>query len=188
MEYSHIQWTMHTWNPWQGCRKVSEGCKFCYMFRDMIKFGKNPNHVHRSAVGTFNKPLNWKEPALVFTCSWSDWFIEEADEWRDDAWAIIKRTPHLTYQILTKRPERIAQCLPENWGDGYPNVWLGVTVENQKAVERISHLAQIPSVVRFLSVEPLLEEVHIPESLMQKLQWVIVGGESGNDVGLYRYI
>jgi protein gp37 len=156
-EKTHINWTKHTWNPWQGCRKVSAGCKFCYMYRDKARYGQDPKVVVRSAPATFNKPLAWKEPAKVFTCSWSDWFIEEADEWRDDAWAIIRSTPHLTYQILTKRPERIMGNLPVDWGQGYPNVWLGVSVENQEAAnERIPQLIRIPARVRFLSCEPLL--------------------------------
>jgi protein gp37 len=202
---THINWTEHTWNPWQGCRKVSPGCKFCYMYRDKERYGQDPKKVVRSTPATFNKPLGWKEPARVFTCSWSDWFIEEADAWRDEAWDIIKRTPHLTYQILTKRPERIADHLPADWGEGYLNVWLGVSVESQEyANERIPLLLQAPAQVRFLSCEPLLgpldlEYIRCPwcnefeddcpmcmadadgnwiNSLLS-INWVITGGESG---------
>jgi protein gp37 len=192
---SSIQWTDYSWNPWQGCAKVSEGCKFCYMFRDMARYGKSATNVRRSAPATFNKPLKIKNPARVFTCSWSDFFIKEADEWRKDAWEIIRKTPHITYQILTKRPERIKECLPSDWWEmgGYPNVWLGVTVENQKrADERIPILLEIPAKVRFLSVEPLLEAVMLYPYLSATtenggIQWVIVGGESGNDTGEWRY-
>jgi protein gp37 len=161
-EKSAIEWTQNTWNPWQGCRKVSPGCKFCYMYRDKIRYGQDPTIVVRSSPATFNAPLKWKEPALVFTCSWSDWFVEEADSWRDEAWDIIRRTPHLTYQVLTKRPERIANHLPADWGDGYPNVWLGTSVESQKyGMERIPLLQKIPAAVRFLSCEPLLGPVNL---------------------------
>jgi protein gp37 len=81
-EKSAIEWTQNTWNPWQGCHKVSPGCKFCYMYRDKERYGQDPKIVVRSKPPTFNAPLKWKEPALVFTCSWSDWFVEEADDWR----------------------------------------------------------------------------------------------------------
>jgi protein gp37 len=117
----------------------------------------------------------------VFTCSWSDWFIEEADMWRPDAWDIVRQRPDLTFQILTKRPERIRESLPRDWGAGWENVWLGVSVENQKAGKtRIPLLAKVPARVRFLSVEPLLERVTPLFWPLQSLSWVIVGGESGS--------
>lgn len=162
---SAIEWTGHTWNPWRGCHKVSQGCKYCYMFREQKRYGRDPNIVVRSKT-TFNDPLKWTEPDLVFTCSWSDWFIEEADEWRSEAWEIIRQTQHLTYQILTKRPENIRDRLPEDWGDGWENVWLGVSVEDQEAArERIPKLTQIPARIRFLSCEPLLEYLDLSEWL-----------------------
>lgn len=183
---SNIQWTDATYNPWHGCRKVSAGCKFCYMFRDKERYKQDPTVVLRSK-SNFTAPLFWDKPKLIFTCSWSDWFIEEADEWRKEAWKIIKATPWHTYQILTKRPERILQHLPPDWGDGYPNVWLGVSVENQEYAElRIPILSQIPARVRFLSCEPLLGPLNLGEFL-PGIQWVILGGESGNDTGKYRY-
>lgn len=199
---SSIQWTEATWNPWHGCKKVSDGCKYCYMYRDKIKFGQDPTLVVRSK-GKFNEPMKWKEPKVVFTCSWSDWFIDEADEWRDEAWAVIKATPQHTYQILTKRPERIKYHLPKDWGNGYPNVWLGVSVENNKTINRIWQLCNVPATTRFLSVEPLLGYVDLSlDAFMQYdyeqtpafdkkikdlLHWVIVGGESGNDNGAYKF-
>ncbi len=130
-----IEWTNASWNPWRGCHKVSQGCKHCYMFRDQTKYGHDPNVVVRSKT-TFNDPLKWTQHVRngaqlkVFTCSWSDWFIKEADPWRDEAWSIIRATPNIIYQILTKRAESIHDCLPEDWGNGWPNVWLGVSVEN----------------------------------------------------------
>jgi protein gp37 len=208
-EQTNIAWTQRTWNPFQGCHKVSAGCRGCYMFSEKIRYGQTPNVVIRSKPPTFNAPLKWKEPALVFTCSWSDWFIEEADPWRAEAWDIVRRTPHLTYQILTKRPERIAACLPGDWGHGWPNVWLGVSVEDQAAAnERIPVLMTTPAALRFVSAEPLLgsvnlrkltrgwrepghtceREVYPLDGMMAipdcdwdvgKIAWVIVGGESG---------
>jgi len=195
-ENSKIQWTENTWNPWQGCRKVSPGCKYCYMYRDREKFGQDPTIVKRSNPATFNKPLTRKKPAMVFTCSWSDWFIQEADEWRPEAWDIIRRTPHLTYQILTKRPERIADNLPPDWGAGYPNVWLSVSAEDQDTFNlRVPILTEILAAVQFLSLEPLLSKInfdhffangYLPDPL-NKINWVIVGGESGNNFGKWVY-
>ena len=107
-ENTKIPWTDHSQNFWQGCHKVSPGCDHCYMEREKLRYGQEPGTVVRSSNATFYKPLIWDKPAKVFTCSWSDFFIEEADKgWRFDAWEVIRRTPHLTYQILTKRPERI---------------------------------------------------------------------------------
>lgn len=184
---SKISWTQNTWNPWHGCIKVSEGCKFCYMYRDKERYKADPTIVLRSK-GKFNDPLRWKEPKLIFTCSWSDFFIKDADAWRDEAWKIIKATPQHTYQILTKRPERIAQCLPADWGKGYPNVWLGVSVENQKNASRISTLVKNHAAINFVSFEPLLEEIDLRKvSDLHLIDWAIIGGESGNDTGKYRY-
>lgn len=192
---SHINWTEHTYNPWMGCQKVSPGCKNCYMYRDMERYGRDPHKVARTSLATFNAPLKWKEPAKVFTCSWSDFFIEEADEWRDEVWQIIKKTPHLQYQVLTKRPERVFEHLPSDWGYGYPNVWLGVSVERQDYIERAAILLEIPAVIRFLSCEPLLGPLDLSEVfkfthvidptpngdllMATGIDWVITGGESG---------
>lgn len=178
---SKIEWTNATWNPWQGCLKVSPGCKQCYMYRDKERYGQDPKTVIRSSPATFNAPLKWGEPRKVFTCSWSDFFIEQADNWRDDAWNIIRQTPHLTYQILTKRPENIARRLPDDWGDGWPNVWLGVSVESAQYHHRIITLSDIPSRIRFVSYEPALGPVDFePVMSLGLIDWLISGGESGH--------
>lgn len=186
-----IAWTEKTWNPWQGCHKVSAGCANCYMYRDKARFGQDPATVVRSKPATFNAPLKWKEPALVFTCSWSDFFIEEADPWRDEAWELIRRTPHITYQVLTKRPERIAGHLPGDWGAGWSNVWLGLTAENEAALDRLAYLRDVPAALRFVSAEPLLGSLDLRRNIpserilrwhrpaLEGVGWVIVGGESG---------
>jgi protein gp37 len=193
---SAIEWTDHSWNPWRGCHKVSQGCKNCYMFREQERYGKDPNIVVRSKT-TFQDPLKWKDPAMVFTCSWSDFFIEEADPWRDEAWEIIKQTPHLTYQILTKRPERIHYGLPD---DFFPrNVWWGISAENQDELEERWDILDselhfhVPPIM-FISAEPLLgpldltfafEEIDCGDEehnwWTRAADWVIVGGESGPD-------
>ena len=173
---SAIEWTQATWNPWHGCIKVSPGCAKCYMYRDKERYGQDPRQVARSKT-TFTAPQKWKEPKLIFTCSWSDWFIEEADAWRDDAWDVIRKTPQHTYQILTKRPERIGDCLPRDWGwNGWDNVWLGVSVETQDYLDRVQMLKQIPAGLRFISAEPLLGSIDFGD--LSGIGWVITGGES----------
>lgn len=182
-ETTGIEWTEATWNPWHGCLKISPGCKLCYMYRDKKRYGQDPMLVVRSKT-TFYDPLKWKEPKMVFTCSWSDFFIEQADSWRDEAWDIIRRTPHLTYQILTKRPERIIGHLPADWGinphDGYHNVWLITSCENQEyADERVDKLRSVNARTIGLSLEPLLGPIVLTENQLRDVSWVIVGGESG---------
>src|SRR6266568_714170 len=177
-ERSAIEWTDATWNPWHGCTKVSPGCKHCYMYREKKQYGQNPALVVRSKT-TFTGPLKWREPKRIFTCSWSDWFHETADAWRPEAWDVIRHTPQHTYLILTKRAERIRHCLPPLWGKGWPNVWLGVSVETQEYCWRIEELAQIPAAMRFVSAEPLLGPLDLSGWLATAIDWVIVGGESG---------
>lgn len=194
-EQTEISWTDATWNPWRGCTKVSEGCDYCYMFRDQTRYGRTPEVVLRAAPATFNAPLKWERkrdprtnggvtpdaPHRVFTCSWSDFFHPDADVWRPEAWQIIRDTPHLTYQILTKRPNRIRYSLPADWGDGYPNVWLGTSVERDGLGYRAMQLGRVPARVRFLSCEPLLGPLTSLSWWLGKgrIKWVIVGGESG---------
>lgn len=183
-ERTIIAWTERSWNPWRGCRKVSPGCVNCYMFTAQERYGRDPRQVVRTK--TWGDPLKWQREAAtvgridrVFTCSWSDWFISDADGWRPEAWDVVRRCPNLHFQILTKRPERIADHLPPDWGDGYANVWLGVSVESQKYADRLCHLIQIPAAVRFVSAEPLLGPLDLEPWLASGLDWVIVGGESG---------
>lgn len=200
-----IAWTDHTWNPWRGCRKVSAGCRNCYMFRDQIRYGKDPQAIVRAAPKTFLSPYSWniKQSAafrreLVFTCSWSDFFIKDADAWRADAWDIIRNTPNLIYQVLTKRIDNVPSRLPADWP--LPNVWLGVTIEDQTATARIAALAKIQAAKRFVSAEPLLSGIDFgctcwlslntgPNNECEKcgkprwfhyaFDWLIAGGESG---------
>jgi protein gp37 len=181
-----IQWTHHTWNPWQGCARVSPGCDNCYMFRDMRRYGKNPDLVTLSSKQTFNKPLRWNREAKaagevrrVFVASWADFFGAEADEWRPAAWDIIKACDSLVFQVLTKRHGRIAHHLPPDWGpNGYPNVWLGVTAEDREWFDRRTRaLVQVPAVVRFVSYEPAIGS--IAGASAEGIDWMIVGGESG---------
>jgi protein gp37 len=177
-----IAWTERSWNPWRGCDKVSPGCAHCYMFTAQERYGLDPTQVVKTS--KWGHPLRWEQLAaqanrreLVFTCSWSDWFHETADPWRADAWDVIRRCPHLDFQILTKRDDRIATHLPADWGEGYPNVWLGVSIENDRFVARADSLRRVPAVVRFISAEPLLGP--LPSLSLTGIDWLIVGGESG---------
>lgn len=193
-----IEWADATVNFWHGCLKVSAGCKFCYMYRDKQRYGQDGSIVQRAKPDTFFRAKKWTEPRKIFTCSWSDFFIKQADEWRQEAWEVIKSTPQHTWLILTKRPERIAQCLPKDWGKGYPNVWLGVSVENQRTADlRIPKLFEIPAAIRFLSVEPMLGPINLKpylsitfppdKKIYYPIHWVIIGGESGNETDDFRY-
>lgn len=181
-----IKWTDHSWNPWTGCHKKSAGCKNCYMFDEQRRWGRDPNVVHRCSPSTFNLPLKIKKPAQIFTCSWSDFFVAEADPWRSEAWDIIRRCHYLTFQILTKRPERIKDNLPKDWGDGWPNVWLGVTIESSAYLNRINILQSIPATLRFISAEPLLDNI-VPDDgydarvKFSPVDWIICGCESGRN-------
>jgi len=179
-ENTGIEWTDATWNPHIGCYPVSTGCDNCYMYREMVRYGKDPRNVERTT-SVFDLPLRLKKPSKIFVCSWSDFFIKQADAWRNECWDIIRRCPQHTFQLLTKRPERIADHLPADWGKGYANVWLGVSTENQEmADKRIPLLLDIPARVHFLSVEPMLGPVDLmPWYESIPFDWIIVGGESG---------
>lgn len=187
MKNSQIQWTDHTWNIAVGCTKVDEDCKYCYMYRDSLDSTRYNPLVVRKTKTVFNTPLKIKEPAKIFTSSLTDVFHEAIDPFRDEMWEIIRRCPQHTFQILTKRPERIKACLPPDWGNGFKNVWMGTSIGSNKAFDRFKAICEIETRVRFLSLEPLWG----PQSSLimpdDGIDWVIIGGESGNDKGKYRY-
>ena len=175
---SAIEWTDATWNPWMGCTKVSAGCKNCYMFREQIRYGHDPAVIRRSKT-TFYDPKKWEEPRRIFVCSWSDFFHEDVPpEWRITAWTIMRNNPRHTFLLLTKRPENIKYTILSDWFEQSPNIWLGVTAENQDNIDRLSALYDIPAATKFLSAEPLLGHLDLSEH-MGFIDWVIVGGESG---------
>lgn len=177
-----IGWTLRTWNPWRGCKKVSPGCANCYMFTEQYRYGLDPNVVTKTK--TWRQPKHWQKALsgtnkkeMVFTCSWSDFFIENADDWRPDAWKVIKETPNLIYQILTKRPKLIPARLPPDWGTGYDNVALGVSIESANYNHRADDLRAVPARWRFISAEPLLGSIKGLD--LKDIHWLIAGGESG---------
>lgn len=177
-ENSNIAWTDHTFNPWMGCAKVSQGCKFCYaetltknrMGRDL--FG-SPDKRVRTSKSTWAKVRTWnhaasvdRQPRKVFCASLADVFEDAPvpNDTRGDVWDLIRACPWLDFQLLTKRPENIARMLPEDWGRGWPNVWLGTSIEDRYVVERARILGEVPAFVRFISYEPAIGPV-IPEEI-----------------------
>ncbi len=165
-ETTNIEWAEATWNPWMGCTKVSAGCKNCYMYRDMKRYGREPSVVERASDRTFGAPERWKEPKRIFVCSWSDFFHEDAIRWQEEAWDIMRRCPQHTFMLLTKRPAAMV-----DWATSHlwlPNVWAGVTVESQDYVWRLDMLAMVPAPVLFASCEPLLGPVDLSRYLLPK--------------------
>jgi len=182
---SKISYVDSSWSPWIGCTKVSEACQNCYAEAQMKRFGRDFSVVTRAANPTFYAPRRWlpDESERIFVCEWSDFFHPAADEWRHDAWLVMMSTCGHKYLILTKRPERIAECVapfpqwPLSW------VWLGVTAENQEqADKRIPILVETPAVLHFVSLEPLLGPIDFGDDFWEtgnRVDWVIVGAESG---------
>ena len=175
------------WNPWHGCTKISEGCQSCYMYFLDRKRGRDGSLIYKTKTG-FTYPLqkdrkgNFKirSGELIRICMSSDFFLEEADQWRDGAWEIIKRRSDVIFYILTKRPQRVEKCLPTGWGDGWDNVFFNVTCENQtRADERIPWLLDLPFRHKGIMTAPLIGEIHIEKYLKQgQIEQVIAGGEN----------
>jgi protein gp37 len=181
-QLSSIEWTEATWNPVTGCSKISPGCKNCYAERLANRLAAMGQYRYRNGFDVtlqydlIDLPLRWRQPRMIFVNSMSDLFHEDVPE------SFIKRVFETmttanrhTFQILTKRSERLAQLAPYlTWPE---NIWMGVSVESPRYVARIADLCKVPAAVRFLSVEPLLEP--IANLGLDGIDWVIVGGESG---------
>jgi protein gp37 len=207
---SKIEWTHHTFNPWWGCAKVSPGCDHCYAERDAGRFapGKTLWGVDAARREFSDKhwaePLKWNAQAAlydaprqrVFCASMADIFDKNAPAGaRDRLWKLIKATPYLDWLLLTKRIGNAKGMLPADWGDGYPNVWMGISVVNQEEADRdIPKLLALPARLRWLSCEPLLGAIDLRSHLFEeeggriimvtrsavRIEWVVVGGESGS--------
>ncbi len=175
--HSAIEWTEATWNPTSGCTKVSPGCDRCYAERITKRFPQSfPNGFALTLrPDALDIPLRWRQPRTIFVNSMSDLFHADVPEdYLQLVFDVMRRTPHLTYQILTKRAERLARVarrLP--WPH---NVWLGVSVESPAFAWRIEFLREVPAAVRFISAEPLLAP--LPALNLQGIDWLIAGGES----------
>ncbi len=190
MENSHISWCDHTFNPWSGCQKVSDGCTFCYAEKRVGASLWGPNGQRRlHGYDYWQRPDRWHEQALrdgrrarVFCGSICDVFEDRLDvvRTRKRLWQVVQRTTAIDWQLLTKRPENISRMVPPEWLERWPeHVWIGASTETQELADlRAAELLKIPAEIRFLSVEPLLEP--IPDLPLDGIHWVIVGGESGS--------
>lgn len=175
---------MPMWNPWRGCRKYSEGCRFCYIHKGDAKRGVDTEKIVKT--NGFYAPIlkdksgsyKMKSGQTVYLCFSTDFLIEDADEWRNECWKMIKERSDLNFIFLTKRIERFMYCIPDDWGDGYDNVTVGCTVENQKrADERLSIFQSLPINHKNIICQPLIEKVDIAKYL-DNIELVVVGGES----------
>lgn len=175
------------WNPWHGCVKCSEGCQHCYMyFLDRVR-EKNGADIYKTKSG-FSYPMQKsrdgsykvKSGELIRVCMTSDFFLEEADGWRDEAWEMMRQRPDVKFFLLTKRPQRVADCLPKDWGDGWENIMFNVTCENQRrADERIPILKALPFQHKGIMCAPFIGAVSIEKYLKDgAIEQVICGGEN----------
>ena len=196
MGETQIEWTDATWNPVAGCSMASAGCTNCYameMARRLEAMGTDKyvgltqksgkrtvwNGVVREDMQALSLPYRWKKSRKIFVNSMSDLFHEKvSDSFILSVWQVMRDTPHHCYQILTKRPERMAKLVSSQIDDVLPNVWLGTSVENRDTVNRIEYLQAVPAIIRFISFEPLIGPVGGALDL-RGIHWAIVGGESG---------
>lgn len=175
------------WNPWHGCTKISEGCKNCYIYFLDRKRGLDSRKVFRTTTGFFypiqkrrNGQYVVQSGEMLRVCMTSDFFIEEADVWREEAWRIISMRPDVSFYLLTKRPERVINCLPRNWGKGWENVFFNVTCENQKrADERLPILLSLPFKHKGFMAAPMLGPINASRYLISgQIERVLCGGEN----------
>lgn len=190
-----IEWTDVTWNPVAGCSIITPGCTNCYAMRMAARLEAMGTEKYRGLTRksgdrhiwtgritldrqALDVPFAWRKPKLVFVNSMSDLFHEAVPaEFIRQVWSVMEQTPRHTYQLLTKRPERMAEVLRATWARKLPNVWLGSSVEDNETVFRLDHLRRVDAAVRFVSFEPLLGSVALAD--LANIDWAIVGGESG---------
>lgn len=175
------------WNPWHGCVKVSEGCAHCYMYYlDRVRGGADGSEIYRTA--NMRYPLardrhgNYKiRPGeMIRVCMTSDFFLEEADPWREEAWSVMRARPDVVFFLLTKRPQRVRDCLPADWGEGWENIFFNVTCENQRrADERLPHLLDLPFKHKGVMCAPFIGPVSLARALATgQIEQVLCGGEN----------
>ncbi len=175
---------MAMWSPWRGCHRCSEGCKYCYIHKGDAGRGVDTNNIVRAE--NFDSPIQrkmsgeykMKSGQTVYLCFQTDFLLPEADAWREECWDIIRERSDLHFLFLTKRIERFLECVPEDWGEGYDNVTVGCTVENQPTADvRLSILDHLPIKHKNIIAQPLLERIDI-ERHLRGVELVVVGGES----------
>lgn len=197
MAETQIEWTDATWNPVAGCTIMSAGCTNCYAMKmarrlELMKVEKYEGLTRKSGSRTIwtglvkedskalEIPFGWKKPRKIFVNSMSDLFHDSVSEdFILKVWEVMRDTPRHNYQILTKRPDRMAKLIADVIGHVLPNVWLGTSVEDYEVVERIEYLRKVPAAIRFISFEPLIGSVGQVD--LSGIDWAIVGGESGTD-------
>jgi len=179
---SKIEWTESTWNPITGCTKISEGCLNCYAEKMSKRLHSMGQEKYKNAFNVtihpecLKEPLKWNKAQIIFVCSMSDLFHKDVPvEFIKQVFEVMNKASWHTFQVLTKRSDRLVELAPElNWTD---NIWMGVTVESQDQKHRIADLLKTPAKIKYLSIEPMITEVKpIP---LKGIDWVIVGGESG---------
>ena len=162
---------MAMWNAWRGCKRCSDGCLHCYIHKGDFKRNVNTNEIVKTK--DFEKPVeklkngNYKmKSGLVYTCFSTDFLIEEADEWRKECWEMIKERQDCTFLFLTKRIDRFMKCIPNDWNDGYDNVVVCCTIENQKNADyKLSIFKDLPIKHKCITAQPLLEKIDIEKYL-----------------------
>ena len=181
---STIEWTEATWNPTTGCTKISPGCKNCYAERFAERWRGIKGHPYEYGFNLrlwderVDIPLSWKKPRVIFVNSMSDLFHEDVpSSFIARVWQVMADTPQHTYQILTKRPDRMSAVLHEWDFPTLSNVWLGTSIEGPDVFDRLNHLRSTPAAIRFVSFEPLIASVRNAD--LSDISWAIVGGESG---------
>ena len=182
------------WNPWHGCHKISAGCAHCYVFRMDARHGKDASIAQKT--NDFYLPVahardgSYKIPSggFFWTCFTSDFLLEDADGWRSEAWRMMRERSDCEFLFISKRITRFETCMPEDWGEGYPNVSICCTVENQAKVdERLPTFQKLPIRHKMIVCEPLLERIDLSKYLGHWVESVTVGGESGDEARLCNY-
>lgn len=184
------------WNPWHGCKKISEGCENCYMYYLDRMRDQDGSNIYRTK-NNFDYPLHKNRKGvykvqsgeMLRVCMTSDFFLEEADLWRDEVWEMMHIRSDVKFYLLTKRPQRVMQCLPQNWGNGWENIFLNVTCENQqRADERIPILFDLPFKHKGVNCAPLIGEVRLEEYLKNgQIEQVGCGGENYDGARICRF-
>lgn len=185
---------MPQWNPWHGCHKFSQGCENCYVYRMDARHGKDAGVVTK--LKTMDLPIRRKRDGsykiasgeILYTCFTSDFFVEEADEWRKEAWAMMKERSDVHFFMITKRIHRFMECIPDDWNDGYENVTICCTMENQQQADiRFPIYHNLPIKHKELICEPLLSDIDFHGMLDESIEQVTVGGESGSNARIVQY-
>lgn len=184
------------WNPWHGCTKISPGCKYCYVYRQDAMFGAEKCSSEVTKNGNFYLPIkrnrdhSYKIPSgkIIFTCFTSDFLVDGADEWRQEAWEMMRQRSDCMFYFFTKRIHRFMECVPPDWGDGYDNVMVGCTTENQEMADfRLPIFLEAPIKYKTIIVAPFIGPINLSPYLTTQIKEVSVGGESGLESRVLNY-